>query len=213
MVHRSAGEADQAAYRGAVDDGAASLLAHPAQLVLHAVPDAAEIDRIHAIKFFAAGIRGFHGGRLHAGVVVRRIQATEGGYGLLDHGSHLSLVGDIATYANRLMAGGSQFLCCRASRVLMDVRQRDGSPRLREGFGCHQTDAGGGTGNKCDFIVERPVHDRSPLDRIFRCTPIRDHSSWRVGRKRISFTSTSSGWLIAKATARANESAGIAISA
>ncbi len=38
------------------------------------------------------------------------------------------------------------------------------------------------------------------------------YNSWRVGRNRISFTSTSSGWLMAKATARANESAGIAIS-
>ena len=36
------------------------------------------------------------------------------------------------------------------------------------------------------------------------------YSSWRVGRNRISFTSTSSGWLMANATARANESAGIA---
>ena len=36
------------------------------------------------------------------------------------------------------------------------------------------------------------------------------YSSWRVGRNRISFTSTSSGWLMANATARANDSAGIA---
>jgi len=34
------------------------------------------------------------------------------------------------------------------------------------------------------------------------CT--RNYSSWHVGRKRISFTSTSSGWLMAKTTARAN---------
>jgi hypothetical protein len=34
------------------------LLTHLAQLVLHAVPDAAKIDRIHAIELFAAGIRG-----------------------------------------------------------------------------------------------------------------------------------------------------------
>ncbi len=34
------------------------------------------------------------------------------------------------------------------------------------------------------------------------------NSSWRVGRKMISFTSISSGWLMAKATARAKESKG-----
>ncbi len=38
----------------------------------------------------------------------------------------------------------------------------------------------------------------------------RDQLSWRVGRNRISFTSTSSGWLIAKATIRAKVSAGTA---
>jgi hypothetical protein len=59
MISCSARYTDQAADRGAVYDRAASLLAHLAQLVLHAVPDAAEIDRIHAIEFFAAGISGF----------------------------------------------------------------------------------------------------------------------------------------------------------
>ncbi len=49
------------------------------------------------------------------------------------------------------------------------------------------------------------------------CDPLRlisivssRYSSCRVGRNRISLMSTSSGWLMAKATARANESAGIA---
>ena len=45
------------------------------------------------------------------------------------------------------MAGGDQFIYCGANRVLMDVRQRDGSPRLREGFGGRYTDARGGTSN------------------------------------------------------------------
>src|SRR5438876_6150699 len=50
MVYCSAREADQAANGRAVDDGTASLLTHLAQLVLHAVPDAAEIDRVNAIN-------------------------------------------------------------------------------------------------------------------------------------------------------------------
>src|SRR2546421_10680674 len=106
VVYCSAGEADQAANGRAVDDGTASLLAHLAQLVLHAVPDAAEIDRVHAIEFFAAGISSFNGRRLHASVVVRRIQATEGGYRLLDHGCYVSLVSDIAADSKRFMVGG-----------------------------------------------------------------------------------------------------------
>jgi hypothetical protein len=111
------------------------LLAHLSQFVLHAVGDAAQIDRIHAIEFFDAGISGFHGGGMHAGIVECRIQATEYGDGLLDHGCHLSLVGDIAADRNRLMAGGDQFLYGGANRILMDVRQRDGRSSLREGFG------------------------------------------------------------------------------
>ena len=63
-------------------------------------------DRIHAIKFFDADISGFHGGGLHAGIVECRIQPTKYGDSLLDHGCHLSLVGDIATDGDRLMAGG-----------------------------------------------------------------------------------------------------------
>jgi hypothetical protein len=37
---------------------AAFLLAHLSQFVLHAVENAAQIDRIHAIEFFDAGISG-----------------------------------------------------------------------------------------------------------------------------------------------------------
>src|SRR5689334_6439607 len=106
MISGSTGYADQPTDGGAVDDGAAALLAHLAQLVLHAVPDAAEIDRIHAIKFFAAGISGFHSRRLHARIVEGRIQPAKGGNGLLDHGCHLRLVSHIASDRESLMASG-----------------------------------------------------------------------------------------------------------
>src|SRR5881227_1839628 len=69
----------------------------------------------------AAGISGFNGRRLHASVIVRRIQATEGGYRLLDHCCHFGLVSDIAADGNRFIAGGDQFFCCRANRILVDV--------------------------------------------------------------------------------------------
>jgi len=55
-----AGNANKVASRRAIDDGAASLLAHLAQLVLHAVPHAPEIDCVHAIEFFGAGSELFH---------------------------------------------------------------------------------------------------------------------------------------------------------
>jgi hypothetical protein len=42
--------------------------------------------------------------------------------------------------------------------------------------------------------------------------PMLGQYAWLVGRNRISLISTSSGWLMANATALAKESAGIAIS-
>lgn len=78
--------------------------------MLHAVPDAAEIDCRHAIEFLAAGVRGFHCGRLHAGIVECRVQPAEGGDRPLDHGGHLSLVCDVTDYAGRLVAGRSQLV-------------------------------------------------------------------------------------------------------
>ena len=50
VVGGAAGEADEAAERGAVDDRAAALRAHLAQLVLHAGPDAAQVDRVDAVE-------------------------------------------------------------------------------------------------------------------------------------------------------------------
>src|SRR5213593_1771632 len=79
MVHCAAGNADQTANRRVVDDGAASLLTHLAQLILHAVPDAAQIDSVYAIELFAADFSHFHGRRLYTGVIERRIETPEGG--------------------------------------------------------------------------------------------------------------------------------------
>jgi hypothetical protein len=100
--------------------------------------------------------------RLHAGVVVRGIQATEGGHGVRDHRCHFSLVGDVAADGNRLIAGGDQFFCCRANRILIDIRQNHGSSDVREGSGRGQTHARGSSSNQPDLILEGPVHDLSP---------------------------------------------------
>src|SRR5437773_6297496 len=121
MVHCSAGNADQTANRRVVDDGTASLLAHLAQLILHAVPDAAQIDPVHALELFPAGISHFHGRRLYAGIIERGIEATKGGYSLLDHCCYLSLVSDIAPDGNRLVTGGDEFVCRRANGTLVNV--------------------------------------------------------------------------------------------
>ena len=139
MVRCSAGYADQAADRRTVDDGAASLFAHLAQLVFHAVPHATKIDRIYAIEFFAPGISGFHRRRLHAGVVERRVQASEGGDGQFDHCCYFSFVSDIAMGGYRPVTGRYQFLCSKTNRILLNVRQRHGSSSFGKSPGRLQT--------------------------------------------------------------------------
>src|SRR6266404_3623301 len=118
MVGCSTCDADQTSNRRVVDDGAASLLAHLAQLVLHAVPDAAQIDPVHTLELFAADISHFQSRRLYAGIIERRIETPESGYSLCDHRCYFSLVGDIATDANGLVTGGDEFFCDRANRIL-----------------------------------------------------------------------------------------------
>jgi len=56
VVRSTLRTADQAAQRGAVDDGAAALLAHLLQLELHAAPYAPQIDG-HQAKGFCRQVR------------------------------------------------------------------------------------------------------------------------------------------------------------
>src|SRR6195256_586823 len=79
VIDAAAGNPYETADRGVVHDRAAALLAHLAQLVLHAIPDAAKIDSVHAIKFLAARVGRFRDRRLDAGIVERRIEPPEGG--------------------------------------------------------------------------------------------------------------------------------------
>jgi hypothetical protein len=123
MISCSARYTDQAADRGAVYDRAASLLAHLAQLVLHAVPDAAEIDRNHSVEIFATGISGFRNRALDASIVERRIQPAKGGHGLLHHSLHLRIISHIAACGNGPVTCADQLLGCFVNRSFVHVRQ------------------------------------------------------------------------------------------
>ena len=158
VVRCSTGDADQTTNRGVVDDRAASLLTHLAQLILHAVPDAAQIDSVYAIEFFAAGISQFHGRRLYAGVVERRIEATEGRYSLRNHRCYLSFVRDIAKDANRFVAGSDEFFCRRPNRILIHIGKRDDRSGLCENSGRYQSHSGTSASNQRNFILKRYVH-------------------------------------------------------
>src|SRR5213078_743092 len=65
--------------RGAVDYGAAALRAHVAKLVLHAGPDTAKIDGVHAIELLGRFIGRVTRRNLYTGIVERHVQAAEAG--------------------------------------------------------------------------------------------------------------------------------------
>src|SRR5439155_22313009 len=101
---------DDTADRRAIDDCAAALAEHLVQLVLHAAPDAAQVDGDHAIPFVAADLGGLHASLHDAGVVECSIEPSERGHGSVDHGRHLSVIGDVAANGERLATAAGELL-------------------------------------------------------------------------------------------------------
>src|SRR5438876_4871702 len=65
VIHSPTGDAHETTKRRVADDRAAPLLAHLAQLGFHAVPNAADIDCVDAVEFFATRIGGLGYRTLH----------------------------------------------------------------------------------------------------------------------------------------------------
>src|SRR5215207_7268109 len=103
MVGRAAWKADKTPERRAVNDGAATLLPHLPELMLHAGPDAPEIDRIHTIEVLGRLVRCVARRDLNAGVVEGHVEPAEASNRAVDHRGDLSLVRYIAGNSNRLM--------------------------------------------------------------------------------------------------------------
>ncbi len=96
LICSAPGASYQSSNRRAVDDSAASLLEHLAQLELHATPYTAQIDGHHAVKIFPGGLGSFCDNILNAGIVVGCIEPSECSNRPLDHCFHLSVVRDVA---------------------------------------------------------------------------------------------------------------------
>src|SRR5262245_26221559 len=130
LVCSAFGAAHQSANRRAVDDRATSLLAHLAQLKLHATPHAAEVDGHHTVKVFPGSISSFRNNILNAGIVVSCIKSPEGSDSLFDHCLHLSVISHIALDRQSFVALGSQCLGRRAHCSSIPVRKRHCSTRF-----------------------------------------------------------------------------------
>src|SRR5829696_1230090 len=139
VVGGPAGESDQPTEGGAVHDGAAALGAHLGQLVLHAGPHPAQVDRVDTVEDLGRFVGGLAGGNLDAGVVERHVEPSERGDGAVHHGGHAVLVGDVAGDAQHLVASGAELVGSVMEGGLVDVGQDDRGPGFGEGAGGGQT--------------------------------------------------------------------------
>src|SRR5215211_2015945 len=122
VVGSPARESDETAEGGAVDDGAAALGAHLAQLMFHAGPYTTQVDRVDTVEDLSRFVRGIAGWNLDAGVVERHIEPAERADGRLHHGRHAVLVRHVTTNPQDLVTSGCQLLGGRIKRGLVDVR-------------------------------------------------------------------------------------------
>lgn len=158
VIDRAAGKSNDASYGGVIDDGAAPLLSHLEQLVLHAVPNAAEVDRVHTFEFFAGRIGSFYGRALDAGVVERGVEAAEGGDSLVDHGFHLGFICDIAADCDGFVSRRAQRVRACASRSFIYIGQYDGSALLCERSSCDKTHTRASAGDESNFVFKPGIH-------------------------------------------------------
>ena len=82
--------------------------------MLHAGPDAAQVDGVDPVEQFGGFVGGVGGWGLDAGVVERHVEPAERGDGAVDHRRDLVLVGDVAGDAEHLMPGSLQIVRSRA---------------------------------------------------------------------------------------------------
>ena len=127
---------------------------HLAQLVLHAGPDAAQVDGGHAVEALGRLLGEVAGETDDAGVVERHVQPTIGGDGALDHGGGLRLVRHIAGDADRLATGRGQRIGRGVEGVGVDVGKHDRGARLSERLRGGQPDARTGTGDQGDLAAK-----------------------------------------------------------
>jgi hypothetical protein len=91
-------------------------------------PYAAEIDVHHALEFVVAGVQKRGDLGIHTGVVERRVGPSMGADHALGH---------------------------LGQRLFAAIGEDNGPSGHGEGFRRRQTDAGGGSGHKCDFSFEQ----------------------------------------------------------
>ncbi len=132
----------------------AALRAHRPQLVFHAGPDAAQVDRVHAVEDLGRFVGGVGRRSLDAGVVEREVEPAEARHGAFYKCGDLLLVGHVAYDAERLTARGGQLGRRGPEGLLVAVGKHDGGPGLGERLRCGEPHAGAGAGDDGNAVVE-----------------------------------------------------------
>jgi hypothetical protein len=85
--------------------------AHLAQLVFHAGPHPAQVDRDDPVEDVGRFVGGVARWNLDAGIVEGEVEPAEGFDGRLHHGRHTVLLGDVTPNTEDPVAGGCQLVC------------------------------------------------------------------------------------------------------
>src|SRR4051794_2598390 len=133
--------------------------------MLHAGPDAAQVDRADAVEVLGRLVGGVAERKHDAGVVEGHVEAAVLGDGAVDERGDLILVGDVARDAERAVTEVGQLVGGGAKRLLVDVGEHHRGARCGESAGGAEPHAGAGAGAERDLAGEvvRRVHaDRPP---------------------------------------------------
>jgi hypothetical protein len=154
------GQPDESAEGRAVDDGATAVVAHLMQLMLHAGPYAAKVDRVHPVEDFRRLISGVARWGLDAGVVERHVQPAEGVNRCLQHRRNAGLVGHVTSDGQHLVSCLREVVRGGAESFLVDIGEDDSCARLGEGMHRGEAHARAPTRDERDLAGEviRRVH-------------------------------------------------------
>jgi len=121
---------------------------HLRELVLHARPHTAEVDRVHAVEDLGRFVGGVTRRNLDAGVVERHVQPAVGVDRGADGCGDAVLVGDVTFDAEDLVAVGGELACDGHEGVMVDVGEHDGGASVSECLDCSQAHTGAGAGDE-----------------------------------------------------------------
>jgi hypothetical protein len=131
-----------AAERRAIDDRAAAIAEHLPELMLHAVPHAAKIDRDHPVPLIALDFRRVDAALHDAGVVEGGVEAPEPARGSLQHRGHLGVIGKAVSLSAAAFTGSSS------------LPARTTAAAASEGACGRKAYASAGSGHKRDLAFE-----------------------------------------------------------